>query len=130
MIRPSIGRVLLIQNRDGLPKSSQPEPALVTYVHDDRTVNVGGFGAHGNVFALQSLTLLQDDDQPPENKNLPYAEWMPFQKQAASKEERLIGGTTEPSALSSAADPVADPKPPAATITSTAAGDKKDAPKT
>lgn len=105
MIRPSIGRVLLIQNRDSLPKSSQPEPAFITYVHDDRTVNVAGFGAHGTPFAIQSIALLQDDDKAPENKNLPYAEWMPFQKTQAAKEDKLNPPAGE-SPLSSAANAV------------------------
>jgi len=80
MISPTIGRVVLVHRG----KSNQAEPALVSYVHGDRCINVGGFDLNGNPFAATSLQLLQDDDTPT-NPNY-YAEWMPYQKVQAAKE--------------------------------------------
>ncbi len=41
MISPTIGRVVLVHRE--FSGSDQAEPALVTYVHNDRLINVGGF---------------------------------------------------------------------------------------
>lgn len=91
MITPSIGRVVWIQGRDISPKSSQPEPALISYVHTDRSVNVGGFNAHGQPFHAQSIPLLQDDDVAPETGV--YASWMPYQKVQAEKVADPVAGS-------------------------------------
>ncbi len=82
MISPTIGRVVLVQR--GVSK--QAEPALVSYVHSDTCINVGGFDFNGNPFSLTSLQLLQDDDKP---IGTVYAEWMPYQKGQAAKTEAL-----------------------------------------
>jgi hypothetical protein len=117
MIVPTIGRVVLIHNRDVTPKSSQPEPALITFVHSDRSINVGGFNAHGQPFHATTIPLLQDSDAAPAGV---HAEWMPYQKQVAKGEiepvrhavptKGTIAATqsTEPSPLSAAAEPVPD----------------------
>jgi len=83
MISPTIGRVVLIKGRIG-NGGTQAEPALVTYVHGDRLINVGGFSSMGVPFALDSITLLQDDDAEPTGH---YASWMPYQKGQAAKTE-------------------------------------------
>jgi len=83
MIKPTIGRVVLV-NRG---KSDQREPALVSYVHNDRCINVGGFDSNGQPFSLCSLQLLQDDDKPMNPGS--FAEWMPYQKGQAAKTEEL-----------------------------------------
>lgn len=83
MISPTIGRVVWVRNRG---HSSQPEAALVTYVHSDRLINVGGFDANGEPFRATSLALVQEGDEVP---SWPYAEWMPFQKGQAAKTEQL-----------------------------------------
>lgn len=82
MIKPTIGRVVLV-NRG---QSNQPEPALITYVHNDRLINVGGFDCIGKPFSITSLQLLQEDDTPFGSY---YAEWMPYQKGQAAKTEEL-----------------------------------------
>lgn len=88
MIKPTIGRVVLVHRvKDGQPLSPQPEPALVCYVHTDRMINVGGFDANGQPFACTSMTLLQDDDLPPNLIAGAYATWMPYQKEQAAKAE-------------------------------------------
>lgn len=81
MITPTIGRVIWIYGRShSAPKSSQPEPALISFVHNDRLINVGGFAASGLTFAHTSVALLQDGDETPHGI---YATWMPFQIAAA-----------------------------------------------
>lgn len=117
MITPTVGRVILVKNRDAAPKSSQPEPALISFVHSDRSINVGGFNAHGQPFHATSIPLLQDEDEAPAGV---YAEWMPYQKSVAAREiapvlhaeapKGTIAAAQEPgdtSALSAAAAPVA-----------------------
>jgi hypothetical protein len=100
MISPTIGRVVWFQPSKSAdqPLRDQPYAALVTYVHGDRCINVGGFDANGNHFAACSVALLQDDDE-----TLPhgyFAQWMPYQKGQAAKTEaaeRQIGsGTSTP----------------------------------
>lgn len=81
MIVPTIGRVILVHRRHANPASSQAEPALVCYVHNDRNINVGGFNAHGQLFSMTSLPLVQPEDDIPEHGV--YAAWMPFQVESA-----------------------------------------------
>lgn len=84
MISPTIGRVVLV-HRPG--RSDQRETASIAYVHNDRLVNVGGFDANGQPFAVTSLKLLQDNDVGTEGEQ--FAEWMPYQKGQAVKAEAL-----------------------------------------
>lgn len=77
MIQPTIGRVILVHRRHANPASSQPEPALICYVHSDRNINVGGFNAHGQPFSMISLPLVQPEDDVPAHGV--FAAWMPFQ---------------------------------------------------
>lgn len=86
MIQPTIGRVVLVQRRPGSTDFTQAEPALVSYVWNDRMINVGGFDHNGMPFSYTSLRLLQDDDEAPQGA---YAEWMPYQKGQAAKTEAL-----------------------------------------
>ena len=79
MIKPTVGRVVLIFNR--LSGRDQPEPALVTYVWSDRMINVGGFDSNGMPFAMTSTTLVQDGDHIP---SYGHAQWMPYQKAVAA----------------------------------------------
>lgn len=79
MIKPTIGRVVLVHRG----KSFQAEPALISFVHSDHCINVGGFDCDGLPFGACSLQLLQDDDKPL-NADY-YAEWMPYQKEQAAK---------------------------------------------
>lgn len=81
MIKPSIGRVVLVKRAGS--NSDQHEPALVTYVWSDRLINVGGFDRNGTPFSMTSLQLLQDDDLP--HSDYGHAEWMPYQKEQAAK---------------------------------------------
>lgn len=79
MIHPTIGRVVLF-NRPGF---DQPSPALISYVHSDRCINIGGFDNSGHPIARTSVTLLQGNDPIPKDQE--YACWMPYQKEQAAK---------------------------------------------
>jgi hypothetical protein len=86
MIEPTIGRVVWVKGRPGAIAINEPEPALISYVHGNRCINVGGFDANGLPFSFTSLPLLQDDDPSPDYA---HALWMPFQKGQAQKTEAL-----------------------------------------
>lgn len=80
MIKPTIGRIVLVRNRTGAVQN-QDEPAIVCFVSSDTQINVCGFDAEGWPFALTGLYLYQgDDDTAP--KDL-HAAWMPYQKAQA-----------------------------------------------
>ncbi len=72
MIKPTIGRVVLFN--DGI--SIQRVPALITYVHSDECINIGGFDQNGAPFSRTSVNLIQDD----QNCYVGSAEWMDYQK--------------------------------------------------
>jgi hypothetical protein len=85
MIKPTIGRVVWVTRPYFKHDPNQPEAAFITYVHNDRMINVGGFMHDGSPFKATSVRLLQDDDTPIPGGDT-YAEWMPFQKgQAEAK---------------------------------------------
>ena len=86
MIKPTIGRVVLIRNRSG-KIGQQDEPALVCYVHGDECINVAGFDANGNHFNHTSVPLHQGDDSTAPDHL--HAAWMPYQKGQAAKTEQL-----------------------------------------
>lgn len=89
MIKPTVGRVVLVQRVDkDLDESHQvtnvlePESAFITAVHEDRVINVAGFTQTGDPFKANGVALLQDDDAKPEGETFAY--WMEFQKAQAS----------------------------------------------
>lgn len=81
MIRPTIGRVVWYFRG----QSDQPEAALVTYVHSDQCINIGGFDKDGRHIAASEVYLHQDGDLPEGLAN--WCEWMPYQKGQAAKTE-------------------------------------------
>jgi hypothetical protein len=89
MIQPTIGRVVWFTpssnsgSEDFAPGA--PLAAIVAHVHGDRMVNLAVFDANGVAHSRTSVTLLQDDDTPPEGGY--FAEWMPYQKGQAAKTE-------------------------------------------
>lgn len=91
MIKPTIGRVVLFHNNT----SDQPLPGLICYVHSDRQINVGGHSKEGHPIAAINVQLLQDNDKAPEN-GAHYAEWMPYQKDAAAKADAVKDPPKEP----------------------------------
>lgn len=87
VISPTVGRVVWVIRPFDTMDIKQPEVGLVTYVWNDRLVNVAGYNQNGTPFSLTSLRLLQDDEAKPEGSN--FAVWMPYQKGQAAKTEAL-----------------------------------------
>ena len=89
MIVPSIGRVVWFwpETTSSGAWVDQPLAAIVTYVWNERMVNLAVFDRNGVAHSRTSVTLLQDDDAPNEGGH--YCEWMPFQKGQAAKAEAL-----------------------------------------
>lgn len=84
MIKPSIGRVVWVYNRHGLtPQQTQPEPALICFVHSDSVINVAGFDCHGDPFKETSIELFQGEAGTGPEKI--HAAWMPYQQAQAAK---------------------------------------------
>lgn len=86
MIKPTIGRVVHYypMHHDEV---AQPFAALITYVHNDRLVNLAYFDAGGVAGSAKVVTLLQDDEIAADGSD--YCCWMPFQKGQAQKAEAL-----------------------------------------
>lgn len=63
----------------------QPLDATVVYVWHDRLVNLFILDQYGNQFVAQRVQLLQPGETAPDSCY--YAEWMPYQVQAAVKEK-------------------------------------------
>jgi hypothetical protein len=111
MITPTIGRVIwfvdpIVQASEENP---QPWPAFICYVHDDRTVNVAGFMANGEIFRATKVQLLQDDDVAQDGYY--YAMWMPYQVSAAAKNAAPVPSDPVPALLTPPPAPPADPVP-------------------
>ena len=82
MISPTVGRVVWVWKREGQIDTSQPEAALVTYVHNDRLINVAGFTQESHPFREIKLLLEQEEDEP---SHTTHASWMPYQIGQAKK---------------------------------------------
>lgn len=87
MIKPTIGRVVLVRDRN---ISDQAMPAFICYVHSDTCINVAGFDGNGHVIKLTSLTLRQDYSGDQDVPAEPYAEWMPYQREVAAKSAATV----------------------------------------
>lgn len=85
MIKPTIGRVVWYYpgGKHGAA-DTQPNPALVAYVHDDQHVNLAAFNANGAAYMVQGALLIQEGEPQP---NFPFACWMPYQINQAKKHE-------------------------------------------
>ena len=84
MIEPTVGRVVHYHPPYDLARI---EAAIITHVWSERCVNLACFDQNGNSYGMTSVVLLQDHDVPP--GGVGYAEWMPFQKGQAMKNEEL-----------------------------------------
>lgn len=95
MIEPTIGRVVLFwptlaYARDkgmAYEDSGKPLPAIITYVHGARMVNLAVFDQNGENYPVTSVPLVQDGEPAPNGSF--YCEWMPYQKGQAAKTEAL-----------------------------------------
>jgi hypothetical protein len=83
MIKPSIGRIVHYHAHKGAPE----EAAIVTNVHDDRSIGIHVFRRKGGASDFDTVPLLQDADVAPEVGH--HAKWMDYQKGQAAKTEQL-----------------------------------------
>lgn len=88
MIQPTVGRIVWYHPEPGDVEYAvnQPLAAIISWVHDDRLINVGWFTRSGMAFNRVEVILVQDGDAIP---NAAYCEWMPYQKGQAAKTEAL-----------------------------------------
>ena len=91
MIKPTIGRVVWVQNRP-YAIGNQAEAAFITYVHSDTCINVGGFNANGTPFGETSVLLVQADQIKP--RRIVYAEWAKTEALETAVAARTAGPTT------------------------------------
>src|SRR6266403_5191936 len=103
MIKPTIGRVMWFWPVKP-ERGAQPYASLVTYVHDDNMVNLVAFTTDGVPFPAGRVAIVQDGS-PYVAGDLPYAEWMPYQKGQAAKTEALEAKVVQPPAVLTENDP-------------------------
>lgn len=89
VITPTVGRVVWytpVGNEPGVTnhQDGQPFAAIVTYVWDDRMVNLAAFDHNGVVHSRTSVQLVQEGDEGPSG---PSCRWMPFQIGQAKRHE-------------------------------------------
>ena len=79
MIKPTIGRIVILNARENETKPYGQFPAIITKVRSDRIVDVVAFNAARppTVVALPEVPLIQPEDERP-NADL-FVEWMPYQ---------------------------------------------------
>lgn len=82
LIKPTIGRVVLFYPA-GHDRSAQPHPALISYVHSDTCINLGGFNQNGEPVRATSVLLVPAGEPLPETGNV--ATWMPYQAAVAAE---------------------------------------------
>jgi hypothetical protein len=84
MITPTPGRVVWYRTAG----QEQALAATVAGVLAEDRVNLTVHDFDGRTFAKQNVKLWQGDGEPPA---MPYAEWMPYQKAQAEKDEGIVG---------------------------------------
>ena len=85
MIKPTIGRVVWYWCQKN---QTQPQAAVVAYVHSDTMVNLTVFDENGIPHARTSVFLYQGQENT-ERPAAIFCEWMPYQKGQAAKTEAL-----------------------------------------
>lgn len=104
MIKPTVGRVVWFYPA-GASHEDQPQAAMVSYVHSDTLINVGGFDHSGEPFSARSVLLLQDEGSYGNPGGGAWACWMPYQKGQAAKTEAAEKSALELGAAARAAGP-------------------------
>lgn len=83
MIKPTIGRVVWFWPDSAFTRCTQPQAALIAWVHSDSVVNLAIFDANGKSSNRTGVPLFQGEGNRPESH---YCEWMPYQIGQAAKE--------------------------------------------
>ena len=88
MIVPTIGRVVWYSPADYERIQGQPNDQMldahITYVWNDRMVNLMASTPNGTPFGVTSVILVQDGDPVPTER---FCMWMPYQVDQAKKHE-------------------------------------------
>lgn len=92
LIKPSIGRVVWFYPA-GHSREGQALPALISYVHSDACINVGGFDQNGNPVSATSVALIPAGEPLPETGHV--ATWMPYQAAQAAKVETAVADSAK-----------------------------------
>lgn len=98
MIQPTVGRIVwfrpgVLDIDAEMPGGrTVPRAAIITYVWNDRMVNLAVFSVNGNTFARTSVRLRQPEDEADDNM---FCEWMPYQvkKPTGSESGEKAAGT-------------------------------------
>ncbi|MEJ0004429.1 MAG: hypothetical protein WDN30_14400 [Pararobbsia sp.] len=92
MIKPEVGRIVWYRAADHEHSLRTPDnaplAAQIAYVHSDTCVNLSVLDANGTPHPRTSVMLKQSDDQATYDHS--YAEWMPYQKGQAAKQDQAI----------------------------------------
>jgi hypothetical protein len=114
---PSVGRIIHIFGRHAVAPKYQPEAAIISYVHTDGTINIGGWDSFGMPFAANHVAIGKNPDGI-------YADWpkdaLPAQKTVNDPSGSAQPGTPAPSDKSAtwnASTVVASSLPPPSTAT-------------
>ena len=87
MIKPTIGRIVWYWDGRRRDADTQPQAAIVTYVWNDRVVNLAVFEECGVASYRTSVKLVQAEDEVAGLVGTSFAEWMPYQIGQAKKLE-------------------------------------------
>ena len=96
LITPTVGRKVWYwpfgHQREKLAvfDDTQPCDATVTYVWNERMVNLHVVGPAGAMMQINSVLLVQDGDSLPTIEHGGYAEWMPYQKAQQAKADQPV----------------------------------------
>jgi hypothetical protein len=86
MIEPTIGRVVWYSPAEAERIKGEPTgqlcAAIITYVWDDRMVNLMATTPNGTSYGVTSVTLVQEGDPNPIER---FCMWMPYQIGQAKK---------------------------------------------
>lgn len=85
IITPTIGRVVWFypNGQADLDAKRQPYATLVAYVHNQSSINIGGFDSSGYPIARQHIRLLQEGEVTEGLRA--FCCWMPYQQAQAAK---------------------------------------------
>jgi hypothetical protein len=87
-IKPTLGRVLWFTPHPAAGIQDQ-QTAHIAKVNDDGTLNLMVIAPDGYPYGVQSVPLVQDDEDKPSSA---YAEWMPYQLGQAAKTQEVLNG--------------------------------------
>lgn len=88
IITPTIGRVVWFypHGQASLDAKAQPYAALIAFVHNNNSINIGGFDPQGYPYARQNVRLIQDGEVTEGLRA--FCSWMPYQIGQATQQAK------------------------------------------